>query len=164
MKLYEYEEAMDAALDAETGEVNEELINGLWEDRDTRLDQAARWTKDTEANIAALKAEIKRLSDRCKVLERAAGGMRAYIARILNGSKFWCTAASISFRRSKAVEIPDEAALVRWALNNGQDQILRIKEPEINKTEVKRLLESDSPIKPPAVMAHIEDRQNLIIK
>lgn len=164
MKLWEYESALDSVVDPETGEINEEQANALWEDRDTRVEQFARWIKNQEAEAEALKAEEKRLAERRKVLENAASRGRAYIQRILDGSKFWCTAASISYRTVKAVEIANNAALIRWAEETGNDQILKLKEPEISKTELKRLLEADGPVKVPEELAQIVTRQSMQIK
>lgn len=164
MKLWEYEEALDSVVDPETGEIDEEKANVLWEDRDTRVEQFARWIKNQEAEAEALRTEEKRLAERRKVLENAAGRGRAYIQRILDGSKFWCTAASITYRKVTSVEVANVAALIRWAEETGNDQVLKFKEPEISKTELKRLLESDGPVKVPEELAQIVTRQSMQIK
>lgn len=164
MKLYEYDEAMDQAFDPETGEIDEERISQLWEDRDARAEQLARWIKCQEADAEALRAEEKRLADRRRVLENASTRARNYLQRVLDGSKFWCTAASISYRTVKAVEVVNNSALIRWAEETGNDQILKFKEPEISKTELKRLLEADGPVKVPEELAQIVTRQSMQIK
>lgn len=164
MKLYEYDERMEEAFDPETGEIDEALVNALWEERDQRIENFIRWIKDQEAEAEALKAEEKRLAERRKVLENAAGRGRAYIQRVLDGSRFFCTAGAVSYRKTTAVEIPNAAALIRWAQDTGNDQILKYADPEISKTELKKLLQGDGPVTVPEALAQIVTRNSMQIK
>lgn len=164
MKLYEYDEAIENAFDPETGEILEDVVDQLWAERDQRIENFIRWIKDQEADAEALKAEEKRLSERRKVLENAANRGRAYIQRVLDGSRFFCTAGSVSYRKTTAVEIPNPAALIRWAQDTGNDQILKYSDPEISKTELKKLLASDGPVSVPESLAQIVTRNAMQIK
>lgn len=155
MKLYEYDEAIENAFDPETGEILEDVVDQLWAERDQRIENFIRWIKDQEADAEALKAEEKRLSERRKVLENAANRGRAYIQRVLDGSRFFCTAGAVSYRKTTSVEIPNAAALIRWAQDTGNDQILKYADPEISKTELKKLLASDGPVSVPESLAQI---------
>ena len=164
MKLYEYDVRMEEAFDPETGEIDEALVNALWQERDERVEQFIRWIKGQEAEADALKAEEKRLAERRKVLENAANRGRAYIQRILEGSRFFCTAGSISYRKTSAVEIANTSALIRWAQETGHDEILKYSDPEISKTELKKLLTSDGPVSVPEALARIVERNSMQIK
>ena len=164
MKLYEFDERMEEAFDPETGEIDEALVNALWQERDERVEQFIRWIKGQEAEAEALKAEEKRLSERRKVLENAANRGRAYIQRILEGSRFFCTAGSVSYRKVSSVDIPNASALIRWAKETGNDQVLKYSEPEISKTELKKLLTSDGPVSVPEALARIVERNSMQIK
>lgn len=152
------------AFDPETGEIDEALIDRLWAERDERAEQFVRWIKSQEAEAEMLKNEERKLSERRKVLENAANRGRAYLQRILDGSRYFCTAGSISYRKVTSVEIANDAALIDWAQNTGNDQILKFKEPEISKTELKKLLEGKGAIEVPVELAQIVTRQTMQIK
>lgn len=164
MKLYEYDDRMEAAFDPETGEIDEELVNALWAERDERIDQFIRWIKTQEADAAALKEEERKFSERRKTLENAASRGRAYVQRILDGSRFFCTAGSVSYRKVSSVVVANTPALIRWAEQTGQEQVLKYKDPEVSKTELKKLIEADGPVKVPKELAEIITRMSMQIK
>lgn len=163
LRLYEYEAELEACIDPETGEVDEEKLNQKLADRDAKLENCIRAVKSKDSLADMLRAEEKRLAERRKALETSAKGLRRYMASVLMGSKFWSAIGQIGWRKTKAVEISNESALLKWAKDNGQDQVVKVSY-EVNKTELKKLLESDSPIKPPAEVARIDERQAMILK
>ena len=60
--------------------------------------------------------------------------LKKYLAYALNGQAFKSIRASVSFRKSQAVEVPDIYKL--------DENYLRYKEPEADKTAIKEALKA----------------------
>lgn len=136
-------EAWDAAIDPETGEiVNEEALAGLkdlQEQRTPVLEGTLLCIKEEEALDDAIGAEIKALSERRTAVRKRAAVMKEYVANSLAGEKFESARVKVSWRKSQVAEyvgviedLPEEC--IRYAL------------PEVNKTELKKLLKAGTEI------------------
>lgn len=135
MKLYEIDEAIMECVDLETGEViDTEQLDKLQMEREAKLENVACWIKELKAEAEALKAEKQRLADRQKVAENKMESLKKYLAYALDGQAFKTTRASVTFRKSQAVEIADIYKL--------DENYLRYKEPEADKTAIKEALEA----------------------
>lgn len=135
MKLYEIENAILKCIDLETGEIiDTDKLNELQMERDTKIENVACWIKDLKAEAEALKAEKQALAERQKVAENKMESLKKYLAYALDGKSFKSTRASVTFRKSQAVEIADIYKL--------DENYLRYKEPEADKTAIKEALKA----------------------
>ena len=137
MTLYELNEAMqnfDLEIDEETGEIlNAEELDLLMLEHELKLKNCVYWYKNVKAEADALKAEKQKLAKRQQIAERKAEWMKNYIDYDLNGKAFKPeddVTVRVSYRKSKVVECPD--------IYKVPDEYLRYKEPELDKTKVKK--------------------------
>ena len=141
--LYEINSAILDCCDMETGEILDfERLEQLQLEKEQKLEGVALYIKNLDAEAVALKAEETALSERRKVKENKAKRLKEYLSSALNGQKFETARVRLSFRSSTKVEISDELALLTWLEKNRQDQCVKYKLPDINKTEVGKLLKA----------------------
>lgn len=137
MTLYEIDQAiidaLEGAIDPETGEVMDDALlasyEKLQEDRDAKIENIGLFIKNLEAEADAVKLEAKKLTARAKASENKAEHLRSYLQWRLAGEKFTTPKLKISYRNSKKVNITDLEAL--------PEEFLRYKEPEPDKTKIK---------------------------
>lgn len=141
MTLYELSEAMrnfDLDVDEETGEIlNADELDMLQMEHDLKLINCVHWYKNVKAEAEALKAEKKKLADRQATAERKAEWMKRYIADDLGGKPFAPeedVTVKVGWRKSKSVECEDVYKV--------PDEYLRYKEPELDKTRIRKALEA----------------------
>jgi hypothetical protein len=133
MKLYEIDEAILGCIDLETGEViDTEQLDKLTMEREAKLENVACWIKELKAEAEALKAEKMAFAKRQQVAENKMESLKKYLAYALDGQAFKTTRASVTFRKSQAVEIADIYKL--------DENYLRYKEPEADKTAIKEAI------------------------
>ena len=132
MKLYEIDRKIDELLekgftedcvDMETGEI--------------LVDKAV-------SLLDALKMEQeKKLAERRKSLENRQKRLSDFLSAYLQDRaiyRFDSARCKISFRKSEAVEIYDEAAFMQFAQEKTDLELLRCKPPEPDKTQLSKLL------------------------
>ena len=135
MKLYEIDQAIMDCIDMETGEIiNEELLNDLQMERDTKIENVALWIKELKAEAEALKAEKMAFAERQKVAENKMESLKKWLAYTLNGEKFKTVRASVTFRTTDKVEVADIYKL--------DENYLRYKEPEADKDAIKKAIKA----------------------
>ena len=135
MKLYEIDDAILNCIDEETGEIiDAEQLDKLYMEKEEKLENIALWIKDLKAEAEALKNEKQAFAERQKVAENKMESLKKYLAYALDGKAFKTTRASVSFRKSQAVEITDIYKL--------DENYLRYKEPEADKTAIKEALKA----------------------
>lgn len=159
MTLYEIEEqiqqALDAAVDVETGEISPEAygaVEALEMIRAEKIEATACYIKNRSASAAAIANEIKSLQARKRAEEKRAEGARDYLMCFLNGQKFNSPKVSITYRTSQSVEIDD--------IKKIPDEYLRYKDPEPDKTALKKAIKDGVDI--PGV--HLTNKVNMQIK
>lgn len=109
--------------------------------RELKAEGMALWVLDLRDEQNAVKAEIARLQARLKAAERKQERLLLFLQTVLRGEKLKTSLISVSYRRSEAVEISDEEAVRAFAQKDERyEDILRYKEPEISKSEIKRLI------------------------
>ena len=135
MKLYEIDQAILNCIDLETGEIiDTEQLDKLTMEREAKLENVACWIKELKAEAEALKAEKMAFAKRQQVAENKMESLKKYLAYALDGQAFKTVRASVTFRKSQAVEITDIYKL--------DENYLRYKEPEADKTAIKEALKS----------------------
>lgn len=140
MKLYEIDEAILGCIDQETGEiVDPEKLNALQIERDAKLEGVALWIKDLTAEAAALKAEKQAFADRQKTAENKVESLKKWLADALAGEKFSTTKVTVSFRKTKSVQVADIFAL--------DESFLKYADPTPDKTAIKKAIEAGQDVK-----------------
>lgn len=160
MTLYEInkliEDALDGAIDPETGEVVDEELMAAYEqlqmDRADKIENVACYIKNLEADAKAIREEEKALAARRKAAENKAEHLKDYLQFCLAGEKFSSPRAAVSFRKSTQVQVDDI-----WQL---PDDLLRYKDPEPDKTAIKEALK-EGRVVPGAVLV---ENVSMIIK
>lgn len=143
----EIDEAILALVD-EDGEILDlEAFNALHMAREQKAQNMALWALDLKDDQEAMKREIQRLQARLRAAERREAQLREYLQAVLGGEKLKTPLVSVSYRTTEAVEISDEQAVRDFAQKDDRfEDILRYKEPEISKTEIRRLIQSGQPV------------------
>ena len=108
MNLYEIEDAILECVDPETGEVVDiERLEALEMERDKKVSNIACWIKDLDAEENALAGEIQNLTKRKRADANKKEQLKNYLQGFLNGAKYKDSRCSVSYRKSKSVEIDD---------------------------------------------------------
>lgn len=96
----------------ETGEVvDAKKLDGLQMEFSDKVRNIACFIKNLRADAAALKAEKETFAKRQQAAENKAKQLEAYLAHILDGKKMKDAEYEITFRKSQAVKVLDEAAI-----------------------------------------------------
>lgn len=160
MTLYEIDNRLQELVDPETGEIADyEAFEALDMERNRKLENMACWIKNMKADMDSIATEVKVLQARKKVIENRTKRITAYLQEALAGQKFETPKCSITYRNSTAVVIGDSATVVEYLESHGHTDCITYAEPEINKNELKKLL-NDGEV-PGASLAK---RQNMQIK
>lgn len=144
MTLYDINEAVSTAfnlaVDPNTGEINEEqlvLLEMLELERDKKIENIALLIKNLRAEAVALKTEKEVFQKRQKQAENKAESLMRYLQEALNGEKFSTDKCQISWRKTSKIVL-DEGCTVY----DIDTHYLRMSEPELNKTEIKKALDA----------------------
>lgn len=133
MNLYEIDSAVLACVDVETGEIfDEDKFEELSLERESKIENICLWIKNLKAEAEALKAEKDSFAQRQKVCENKMESLKKYISSYLDGTKFESAKVKVSFRKSESLEISEGAII--------PDEFLKFKEPDVNKTELKKAI------------------------
>lgn len=131
--------AFEAAVDPDTGEVvNEEAyeaLDSLQMEFSERAEGILLYIKNLRAESEALKKEKQAFESRQRAAEKKAESLTKYIAGVLGGEKFKTERVSATWRKSETVEYVGDVMSL-------PDDCIRVKEPEIDKTELKKKLKS----------------------
>lgn len=166
MTLYQIDqailEAIERGTDPETGEMTnvDELVQ-LQMDRHEKLKNIACYIKNLNDDVRGLKAEAQVLIERRRTTEAKIKRLETLLDQALDGQRFDDPCCVVSYRKSKAVEVDDADAVMAWACKEGrEDEFLRYKDPEINKTALGDWLKSGGEV--PG--AHIVERRSIGVR
>lgn len=110
--LYSIDQAILSCVDAETGEIiDSAALDALLMQREEKLESVALWIKNLQSDAVAYKAEKEAFAAREKAALNKADSLKNYLTYALQGQKFSTTRCAVSFRKSEAVEILDEASI-----------------------------------------------------
>lgn len=138
MKLYEIDEAILRCVDTESGEIIDPVkLDELNLARAEKVENVALWIKDLKAEAEAIKAEKLALAERQKVAENKVDSLKRWLVYALEGQKFSTPRCAVSFRRADKVEVTEEGLS---NLLREHDDLLTYREPEPNKTAIKKAL------------------------
>lgn len=112
MNLYEINSQILDCIDPGTGEVMDiDRLEKLNMAKAEKVDNIACWVKNLEADVAAFEAQEKAFADRKAAAKRKIDSLKHYLTDALGGQNFSSDRCAVSFRRSKAVCVLDEAAI-----------------------------------------------------
>lgn len=147
MNLYEInreiEEVLENSIDMETGEISEEAIqrlNELQMEKDQKVENVALWHKNLMAESKAIADEIMVLQARKRSLDKRMEWQKKYLQFALDGHKYESPKVAISYRKSTAVEILNEAEFC--SLFRGSDWVTEKTTLTPNKTAIKDCLKN----------------------
>ena len=150
-------QAFESAVDMETGEIVNadayEALDSLQMAFDKKAEGILLWIKNLTAEAEALKKEKLAFAERQSAAERKAESLKKYISGVLCGNKFQTEKVSVTWRKSEAVEYAGN-------VYDLPEELLKYKEPEINKTELKKRLKAGEVING----AELVYRNNMQIK
>lgn len=155
MTLYEIDQEIIDLIDDETGEIIDSNIGtfeSLVMERSEKIENVALWIKNLRAEAEAYKVEAQAFVDRKKSAERKIETLTRLLEITLRGRRFKTDRVQISYRKSDSVQIDKDATI--------PDEYLRFKEPEPNKTALKKALKDGAKIK--GVL--LEERSNMQVK
>lgn len=110
--LYEIDQAIMACVDQETGEIlDADRLNALQMERQDKVESVALWIKNLSADAIAFKAEKDAFAEREKAALKKIESLKGWLAGALEGQKFSTWRCAVTFRKSEAVEIEDEAMI-----------------------------------------------------
>ena len=147
MNLYEVDAKIMECFDAETGEIFDgDTFEELVMERDKKIENACLYIKNLKAQADALKAEKDAFAKRQKTAENKMESIKRYIADYLAGTPFESTKVKVSFRKSESLEISEGAKV--------PDVFMRYKEPEVDKAELKKAIQSGLKVEGVAIVTN----------
>ena len=151
--LFEINQEILSCIDMETGEIiAPEKLEHLQMDRHEKLRNIAFVALNAAADVKAYDEQEKKFAARKKAAKATVEWAKATLARELAGQKMKEAEFSISYRKSEAVEVADEAAVP------GE---FRIPQPDkIDRAALKAALKNGAVI----AGAQIVERHNIQIK
>ena len=134
MNLYEINNAMQECINLETGEIDLELFEKLQLEKDEKIENIALWIKNLSSDVESMENEKKAFEERIKACKNKVSSLKTYLEMVLNGEKFQTSRCSITFRKSKSIEVTDISKL--------EKNYLKYAEPTADKTAIKKAIES----------------------
>ena len=161
MNLYDIDQAILALVDPETGEILDyEAFTELKMAKEEKIEGMALWCKNLDAEAKAIRAEEVSLAERRQALEKRAKSLKEYLSMLLSGAKFSTARVACTFRKSKAVEITDEAEFIRQMEQTQHFEFLTYSAPKVNRTEITNAIKAGKTV--PG--AQLIEKSNLSIK
>lgn len=156
MKLYEVNQAIsdifEQMVDPETGEIiceSDELmaqLDAFQMERNSILSYLAKLVLNYRSEQAALKEEEKRLKERRTRLEKKESRLMQILDRECSGQNTDCGVATFRYRKTSRIDVLDAAKAIRWLKRNKHHNCYRIPDPEVSKTEVRKLFTSGAKV------------------
>lgn len=115
-----------------------------------KADGYAKILKNMDADIKSIQAEERRLKERRQALEHRQAQLKYNLEssmRAIGKTKFKTNLFSFGIQKNPAkVEIKDSEAFMNWCQKNDREDLLKYKEPEINKAALKEAILKDGEI------------------
>lgn len=124
-----------------------------------KAENYAKVMKNLEADVAGIKAEIERLSERKKTIENNIKNMKSALQMAMETTgktKFKTELFSFGIRKNAPSVIMDEPYI-----ENVPERFLKYSEPAINRTAIKEAIQSGEDLEG---LAHLEQSESIFIK
>lgn len=144
MNIFNEEDLMSMCIDADTGEFNEAMFEGLRIERDRKIENIALWVLEDEAMAKNIKEQENKLKERRATLEQRVEKRKEFLRYIAEGKKLKTDRVTVSYRISKAVKITNEEIIpikyktVKTAVSVSKDDIKKDLQAE-KKLRVRNL-------------------------
>lgn len=157
MTLFEIDKAIEDfefEIDEETGEIlNAMELDALQMARDTKIENVGLYYKNIKAEYEAVKKQRQEFQQREQMLDKKAESLKAYLWYACGGEKFKTDKITMSYRKSKSIEVPNEDILAdEWVT------IKTIRQPD--KAKIKEAIEAGKEV----MGARQIEKTNIIIK
>lgn len=127
-------ENSDDFVNTETGEIlDAAAMDALKMEIPKKLENLGRWMLNLEAEEKALADQEKRFKERKDAVKKKRESIKSYVGAFLNGKPYKCTDFEFKWRTSESVKFDGDIYKV-------PEDYLRYKEPELDKTKVKKAL------------------------
>ena len=83
-------------------------LEALKEERERKLENVALFYKETLVEVEALKEEARKLTERARIAQNRADGLKAYLVSSLNGEELKTARVAVTYRKSQSVDIDEE--------------------------------------------------------
>lgn len=141
-----------------------DTLDGIEEEFEIKAVNIAIIVKNIKAEAEQLKAEKLRLAKRQAQKERAAERLEQYLLNSMQAigrEKIDKPQAVIRLKKNpESTVVDNEKSFIEWAETNGYNDLLKYKDPEVKKKEVKDLLKRN--VELPFV--HLERKTKIDIK
>lgn len=115
-----------------------------------KADGYAKILKNMDADIRSIQSEERRLKERRQALEHRQARLKYNLEssmRAIGKTKFKTELFSFGIQKNPAkVEVNNPDAFVKWCQENGRDDLLKYRDPEVNKTALKEAIMKDGEI------------------
>ena len=108
MNIFNEEDLMSMCIDADTGEFDEAMFEGLKIERDKKIENIALWVLEDEAMAKSIKEQENKLKERREILEQRVEKRKEFLRYIAEGKKLKTDRVTVSYRKSDAVKIVNE--------------------------------------------------------
>ena len=108
MNIFNEEDLMSMCIDADTGEFDEAMFEGLKIERDKKIENIALWVLEDEAMAKNIKEQENKLKERRETLEQRVEKRKEFLRYIAEGKKLKTDRVTVSYRKSDAVKIVNE--------------------------------------------------------
>lgn len=169
MKLYEISELYNDFMYAlDNGEITDEqtiadTLEAIESTFADKVDNIANIIQQYESLAKVWKEKADTIAARAKQKQKDAESLKRYLSVYMlkmGTNRFESAENKITFRRSEAVEIADEAAFAAYAQANGLDDLLTYKAPTPNRTAIKAAIKDGKGING----VELVEKQNIQIK
>lgn len=108
MNIFNEEDLMSMCIDADTGEFDEAMFEGLKIERDKKIENIALWVLEDEAMAKNIKEQENKLKERRETLLQRIEKRKEFLRYIAEGKKLKTDRVTVSYRKSDAVKIVNE--------------------------------------------------------
>lgn len=141
-----------------------DTLEGIEGEFEEKAENIACYIKELQLDVDGLDKEEKALKTRKEAKKNKLEAMKKYLKDKMlqiNLLKIDKPRAKLSVRNNaESLVVDDEKAFIEWAERSGKNFLLKYSEPEIRKTDTKKLVQNGADI--PNV--HLERSKSLIIK
>lgn len=123
-----------------------DTLEGMESEFEKKAENVAQYIKELRAESDDIREEEKVLASRRKAKEKRTESLTSYLMNCMkqiNRDKIETARCKLSIRRNaESVQCEDEYALAAQLAKQGRDDLLRFKDPELNKTALKAALKA----------------------
>ena len=153
MTLYEIDREIagfEPEIDEETGELlNADELESLNMERERKIENVCLMIKNLTAEVGAISAEAKSLTERARAGQKKIEHLEAYLEYALQGQPFKTARCEVKYRSTESVALGDD--FLAWALKN-RDELLRYSNPVADKAAIKAAIKAGEEIPGAAIV------------